>query len=118
MSIPLPSAIARYLDADRIADPALLAPCFTPDAVVQDEGHSIRGLEAIQAWRKTAHAKYQYTAEPLTITQAGDQTQLLARVAGNFPGSPIDLLYVFGIRDDKIAALEIRLPVGLEGSRR
>ena len=117
MSMPLPTAIARYLEADRAADPALLAPCFTPDAVVRDEGHSIRGIAAIQAWRQAAQTKYQYVAVPLGITQAGGHTKMLARLTGNFPGSPVDLLYVFGISDDKIASLEIRLPVELEGRR-
>ena len=117
MPLQLPTAIARYLDADRTADPALLAACFTPDAVVRDEGRSIHGIAAIQAWRQAARAQYQYIAEPLGSTQVGDSTRLLARVTGNFPGSPVDLLYVFGLRDDRIAALEIRPPVELEGRR-
>ncbi len=115
--LTLPTAIARYLEADRARDPALLAHCFTADAVVHDEGHAIQGTAAIQAWSQATQAKYQCTLVPLGVTQAGDSTRLLARVSGNFPGSPADLLFVFGIRGDQITALEIRNPVGLEGRR-
>lgn len=117
MTTPLPTAIARYLDADRASDPALLAQCFTADAVVHDEHKTMRGLVAIQAWRQAAKAQYQYETMPLGITQEGGHTKMLARLTGNFPGSPVDLLYVFGISDDKIASLEIRLPVEPEGRR-
>lgn len=35
----------------------------------------------------------------------------LAQMSGNFPGSPADLLFVFGINGDQITSLEIRNPV-------
>jgi hypothetical protein len=38
-----------------------------------------------------------------------DQEKIPAhRVAGNFPGSPVNLEFVFGLEGNKIASLEIR----------
>ena len=36
------------------------------------------------------------------------KTVVTSRVAGNFPGSPVNLEYVFGLERDKITSLEIR----------
>jgi hypothetical protein len=38
----------------------------------------------------------------------GDTSILANRLTGNFPGSPIDLKFTFGLDGDKIASLEIR----------
>jgi hypothetical protein len=38
MSIDLPQAIVRYFAAENLGDAAAFAQCFTPRAVVRDEG--------------------------------------------------------------------------------
>ncbi len=91
--------------------------CFHADAVVHDEGGTFRGHEAIKAWKQAAAAKYQYRLQPLGVSRSGDTWKLLARVTGNFPGGVADLMHVFVLQDDRIAALEIRSPVELEGRR-
>lgn len=75
---------------------------------MRDEGHAIEGLAAIAAWKAAAKAKYQHTAEPLHATTADGKTIVTAKVTGNFPGSPVDLHFAFGLRDEKIVSLEIR----------
>ena len=57
---------------------------------------------------KEAKAKYQHTAEPIEVASRGGNTVVVARVAGNFPNSPLDLEHVFTIEGGKIASLEIR----------
>ena len=111
MTIPLPQALTIYLDAQRLRDPQRLDSCFAPDALVQDEGHTWRGLPQIKAWQQEAQAKYQYELAPLSLSQHGDTFKLLARVAGNFPGSPVNLVHTFTVTNGLVTTLQIRKPV-------
>jgi len=52
--------------------------------------------------------KYQHTLEPLASTQKDGKTIVTKRLTGNFPGSPIELEFVFTLDRDKITSLEIR----------
>jgi hypothetical protein len=45
----LPSPIQTYFDADESNDGEALVRVFAPDAVVNDEGRSHAGLQAIEA---------------------------------------------------------------------
>lgn len=107
MSLDLPASIARYLAADKRSDPASIAACFTPDAVVTDEGNTHAGRDAIRQWMTNASTQYQYTAQPLSLAHEAGQIVVTSRLVGNFPGSPVDLRYLFSIEGDLIAALEI-----------
>lgn len=108
MKIELPESIASYLAAEKNTDIEILERCFATDATVRDEGHTYKGLEAIKAWKQASQAKYQYSIEPLSSSQKGLTVTLLARLSGNFPGSPVELTYTFVLDDSKIASLEIR----------
>jgi hypothetical protein len=85
-----------------------LAQCFTEDAVVRDEGQTIEGLAAIKQWKAETRKKYQHKIEPLASIEKDGKTIVTNRLTGNFPGSPIELEFVFTLDRDKIAALEIR----------
>lgn len=106
MTIDLPQPIASYFLADRGSSEAIAA-CFTPDAVVRDEGHTYQGRSEIQSWKTEATAKYVYNCEPLSIEQNAEASVVTCRLEGNFPGSPADLRFVFHLAGDKIASLEI-----------
>jgi hypothetical protein len=108
MTIKLPQAISAYFDADKV-DSTLVSECFTEDAVVTDEGKAHSGRDAIRDWKTESSKKYTYTTEPFAIEEAAGKTIITAHVAGNFPGSPVDLRYSFGLKGDKIASLEITL---------
>ena len=103
---PVPPPIARYFAADT-GDARAVARCFLEDAVVVDEQRTHHGRAAIMQWKADATAKYQYTSEPLSLETSGQETVVTARVAGNFPGSPVTLRYHFTLRGDTIARLEI-----------
>jgi hypothetical protein len=45
--------------------------------------------------------------EPVAIEKDGERFIVTGHVTGNFPGSPIDLRYVFTLRDGAIVRLEI-----------
>jgi hypothetical protein len=85
-----------------------VARCFADNAVVRDEGRTIKGLAAIKQWKAETKKKYQHTVEPLESAQKDGKTVVTSRVAGNFPGSPVNLEFVFGLEGNKIASLEIR----------
>ena len=107
MSIDLPTPIAIYIAAENRGDADALAKCFAEDAVVRDEGRTIKGLAAIKEWKAETKKKYQHTVEPLALVREGDETILTNRLTGNFPGSPIEVRFVFRLDGDKIASLEI-----------
>ena len=107
MSVDLPTPIAIYIAAENRGDTEALADCFAEDAVVRDEGQAIEGLAAIKQWKAETRKKYQHTLEPLASVKKGDKTIVTNRLTGNFPGSPIDLEFVFTLDGDKIASLEI-----------
>jgi hypothetical protein len=106
MTPNLPGPVAAYFAADH-GDSQTFSECFTEDAVVKDEGHTHYGRTAIRQWKENVSAKYQYTCAPLASGQHGEKFVVASRLTGNFPGSPLDLRFVFVLQRDKIASLEI-----------
>ena len=107
MPINLPKPVAAYFAAEKTQDAGALARCFAADGVVRDEGGTFTGTAAIERWNAAARAKYHHTVEPLSVTERDGRIVVLGRVAGQFPGSPVDLQHVFRLAGDKIASLEI-----------
>ena len=107
MPADLPTPIAIYIAAANGDDTEALPQCFAESALVRDEGKTIEGLAAIKEWMAETKQKYQHTIEPLASTQKDGKTIVTNRLTGNFPGSPIELEFVFTLDRDKIAALEI-----------
>lgn len=107
MNMELPRPISEYYQADQ-GDAVSVSECFTEDAVVIDEGNTYSGRHAIRDWKAKTSSTYTYTVEPSAIEEAGGKTVVTARLAGDFPGSPVDLRYFFGLKGDKIASLEIK----------
>jgi uncharacterized protein (TIGR02246 family) len=108
MSIEVPAAIAAYLAGSNAHDAAACAACFTDDAVVRDEGRERQGNAAIREWMEEVSKKYRPTVDVIDVGETDDQTIVTGRVAGNFPGSPVELRYAFTLAGEKIARLEIR----------
>ena len=104
----LPMPVAIYVDAENSGDTEALAQCFAGNATMRDEGKTIEGLAAIKQWKAETRKKYQHTIEPLAVAQKGGQTIVTNRLTGNFPGSPIELDFVFTLAGDTIVSLEIR----------
>ena len=102
----LPEPIAAYFEADK-HDGGAVARCFTNQAVVKDEGQTHCGPEAIKAWKDAASAKYAYTSAPFAMEHKDGQCIVTRRLTGNFPGSPLDLRFIFRLERGRIALLEI-----------
>lgn len=107
MPFDLPAPIADYFSAANAAQAAKAALSFTLDATVADEGRVHKGTAEIAAWIADVAEKYACTATPTDARADDGRTVVTATVDGNFPGSPIELDYVFRLADGKIAHLEI-----------
>ena len=104
----MPPPLAAYFAAEATTDTGALARCFATDAIVRDEGRTIVGLDASKGGKRDSKAKYQYSVEPLGVSQLGATVKVLVRLTGSFPGSPVSVTYNFALAGDKIASLEIR----------
>ena len=107
MSIHLPPAIDLYVKAENSGQVQALSECFAPNATVRDEGGTYKGLAAIKEWKAETKKKYNHTVAPLEIAHRDGKTILKARLAGDFPGSPVTLEFSFVLEGGKIASLEI-----------
>jgi hypothetical protein len=107
MTVHLPRAISAYYEADR-GGGVSVARCFAKDVTVIDEGDTYTGRNVIRDWKIRSSKNYTYTVAPFAIDQVDDKVVVTAHVVGNFPGSPVDLRYFFGLSGDKIASLEVK----------
>lgn len=103
----LPQPIALYVSAENSGNTKLFDECFTVDAIVRDENETHRGLAAIKDWKAETKRKYQHTVDPLRIVGKDGKFVVTSRLTGNFPGSPIELDFVFTLASGKVASLEI-----------
>ena len=104
----LPEIVQSYQVAHdrRDTDGALSA--FAADAVVQDDGRTYRGLEAIRDWLSRASVQFTYSRTLTDVEAAGANTWLVRnRLEGDFPGGVVDLSYRFVLQDGLIAQLDI-----------
>ena len=106
MNLGMPKPVAAFFTADTV-DAEAVARCFTETAVVKDEGHTYHGRAAIKQWKADASTKYQYTSEPFACEREDGRIVVTSRLTGNFPGSPVNLRFSFGLEGDKIALLAI-----------
>jgi SnoaL-like domain len=104
----LPKPIAIYVSAENSGDVTLFDRCFADSATVRDENETHEGLAAIKEWKAETKRKYQHTIDPLSLVEKDGAFVVTNRLTGNFPGSPIELEFVFAIQKDKIVSLEIR----------
>jgi hypothetical protein len=106
MSIQLPAPIANYFAADS-GNATNVAECFAENGVVVDENHTYSGRDAIRQWKESSKTRYKYTSTPTASDKEGEKVVVTSRVAGDFPGSPVDLRYIFELDGDRIASLLI-----------
>jgi len=106
-TLTLPEPIAKYFASEH--HPEALAQCFKADAVLKDEGHTYEGVATITAFLAAASVKYNATTVPFDIKDDDGCHIVRAKVSGNFPGSPVNLSYRFGLDDGLIDSLEINV---------
>jgi hypothetical protein len=107
MPTNLPPTIARFVQTSNARDVDAFVTCFATDAVVEDEDRTHNGLGEVRAWKQETQDRYRYTIEPNDLEQRDGRTLVTATLAGDFPGSPVDLVYEFTIVGDLIQGLRI-----------
>ncbi len=106
MNIQLTPLTTRFVESMNAQKSADFIACFTPDAIVEDEGHTHRGTAEIQVWIEEAFEKYQPVLEVTAATCSETGAVITGSVSGTFPGSPIVLHYHLTIAQDQITALK------------
>lgn len=108
VSTSLPKPITAYIAAQNRHDiDAMLLP-FTDAAVVKDEGEERHGLVAIRGWMEETTKKYQPKVAVVDAETVDGKHIVTLRVSGTFPGSPLDLRYIFILAGGgKISRLEV-----------
>jgi hypothetical protein len=98
--------IQQYFELAPRSDSDAYFAQFAADAVVEDEGKLRHGVEEIRAWRSEV-PMVSYAVQEIRPTQEGQVA--VVDIAGDFPGSPVQLTFGFVFTDDgHIAALTIR----------
>ena len=95
MAVKLEDNLNGYFAAQNDHDADRITACFAPDAQVRDEGRTYVGRQAVRGWTLETSAKYDITVQPLRATSDGGVRTVITKVAGNFPGSPVDLTFDF-----------------------
>jgi len=108
MRIQLPAPLESYFASESGHDTSRIDACFGVNAIVRDEGRTIKGIAEIKAWRVETGEKYQHSVEPLAVSRRNGKVVVTGKVSGHFPGSPITLDHIFEIEAGKIVSLEIR----------
>ncbi|HML94952.1 MAG TPA: nuclear transport factor 2 family protein [Thermodesulfobacteriota bacterium] len=104
----LPTKLDEFFAAHNAHDADATLLYFAPGATVGDEGENIAGHAAIRSWLERTSAKYSAAVEPLDYRTENGRTVVVARVSGNFPGSPVNLAFRFALDDGGlIKSLEI-----------
>ena len=103
----LPVVIDRYIRASNAHDVKSILSCFSEDAVVRDEGETLRGKKVIEGWIAKTIETYKFQFKPLSVKEDDGEVVVSVEVSGTFPGSPVTLDYRFKIESDKILSLAI-----------
>ena len=108
MTTSTPAIVKTYFQLAAQGDSETYLALFDDDAIVEDEGNTYRGIEAIRQWRaEVPMVTYDITA----VDAAPDGGVVVtATVTGDFPGSPFAGLRFHFVRfdDAKIRTLYIR----------
>ena len=63
----LPVVIDNYIRASNAHDVMSILSCFSEDAVVRDEGETLRGKKAIECWIAKTIEKYKFQFKQLSV---------------------------------------------------
>jgi len=108
MALDAPEQVVAYLAAEDAKDADALSRCFTEEGIVHDDGRDYRGRNSVRQWKQEVDAKYRYVLQAVNAQTFGDKVTVRVQLTGEFPGSPVELRYIFKLSNDKIASLEIR----------
>jgi hypothetical protein len=84
--------VEEYVAAATGPDRERYFALFGNDVAVHDDGRSLRGLAEVRRWREeTPNVHY----DLLEVAGTPTACRAVARVSGDFPGSPVTLRFAF-----------------------
>jgi hypothetical protein len=95
----LPVPLTQYFAA---VDHSKVAPLFSPEASVLDEGECHQGAEAIAAWLTSVEERYHPRYVVQDVRRERERTIVTFEVSGTFPGSPAILRQAFTIGSNQL----------------
>lgn len=104
----LPQTILDYFAAANEGRVDDATACFAEDARVHDEKLDHVGHVGIRKWVADTTREFQPKTQLLRAVEREGVIAATANVSGNFPGSPVDLVFSFTLADGKIARLSIQ----------
>lgn len=111
--LQLPPPIRAFIAATNARDTSGLFAALGASAVITDEGHEYRGVEAIKDWSDEKYIGAGVTLDPVNVINRDRKTIVTAEVDGNFDRTglpdPFYMDFHFIVDGDKIAELNIRL---------
>ncbi|MEV7141519.1 nuclear transport factor 2 family protein [Streptomyces tauricus] len=104
----LPTTVREFLAAHVVRDADTASSFLAEDAVVVDQGETVRGREEAHAFLRDAGSEFEYTTEQIGAHRIDDAHWVVTvRLEGTFPGGVAELDYRFALRDDLVAELVI-----------
>ena len=107
MNLELPPIIEKYVEASNRHEIEAIVSCFSDDAVVHDEGETLRGKQAIERWVVKTIEKYKFQFKPVSVREDNAEIVVAIEISGTFPGSPVTPDYRFVVEKDNILSLKI-----------
>lgn len=107
MKLNLPEIIETYFQAKNAYDSKLIFKCFAEDAVLYDIGEPYYGSTAILNHLVKENNDLHVKTTINSFEENEGQLVVIATIAGNFNGSPVDLKYSFTLANNKIHILNI-----------
>ena len=107
----VPDAVKRYFDLGANGEIEGVVALFADDAIVIDEGQTLRGTGEIRAWQTGPASQYEYTTTIRAIRSLDENSlRLVGYLEGNFPGGTAELNFDFHLDGDHITYLKIAAP--------
>jgi hypothetical protein len=102
----LPKVVSDLVKAQNEFDSIAYADCFSETAVVFDEGKTHTGRKEIEHWIDDANQRYRAAMNPVSFEEKDNESLLKAEVSGDFPGSPVMMMFHLQITGDLIQSLK------------
>ena len=81
---------------------------FAPDVVVEDDGHTHVGIDAVRGWRRSVPG-VAYDVRAVAETSEGSHVATV-EISGDFPGSPVLLGFAFTFDDQGLISRLVIAP--------
>jgi hypothetical protein len=100
--------IEHYFTVATQADMEPYFAQFAPDVVVEDDGQTHTGIDAVRAWRRSVPGVV-YDVRAVADSSTGSHLAT-TEISGDFPGSPVLLGFAFTFDDEGLISRLVIAP--------